>query len=179
MTITCLHVQCYESNTIPWHLVYFTAYSKNATSLSATNTGASGRQASQRNGVQHHTRLSKRSSQITIKLNLILLDSAPTMGELLCLSTSSGEVPVNLAELIGTEYFRVGILLLNDTTGRKIDALEKELRYDATNINRRVFQSWLIGAGKQPVTWATLIAVLRDVGLNMIVETIESALITS
>ena len=99
------------------------------------------------------------------------------MGELLCLSTSSGNK--NLAELIGTAYSRVGVLLLNDTTGQQIATLENQLHHDAADINRRVFQTWLTGAGKLPVTWATLIGVLSDVGLNMVTGTIESALFTS
>ena len=102
-------------------------------------------------------------------------DCAPTMMELLCLPTSSGNV--NLAELIGTGYTIVGTILLNDTTGQKIPALENELHHNATSINRRVFQTWLTGAGKQPVTWATLIGALRGAGLNTIAGTIESALI--
>ena len=37
---------------------------------------------------------------------------------------------------------------------------------DAQRINIEILQEWLIGRGKLPVTWATLVEVLRDIELS-------------
>ena len=72
---------------------------------------------------------------------------------------------VNLAEKIGVNYYDFGVLLLEDDDGDQITAIEKELGKNAADINRQVLRLWLKGKGRQPVTWATLVAVLQDVEL--------------
>ena len=67
---------------------------------------------------------------------------------------------MNLAEKIGVNYCEFGILLLEDDDGDLITAIEKEQGKSASDINRQVFRLWLKGNGRQPVTWATLVAVL-------------------
>ena len=47
---------------------------------------------------------------------------------------------VNLAEKIGTDYYKFGTLLLEDDGGDRIDAMEKEFRGRAEDINRQVFR---------------------------------------
>ena len=80
---------------------------------------------------------------------------------------------VNLAKEIGTKYGQFGILLLEDHTGERIRAMEKELRSNAQDINYRVFQEWLCGNGKQPVSWVTLISVLEDIALSELANIIR------
>ena len=82
-------------------------------------------------------------------------DCTPTLAELI----------ISLADKIGTNYWKFGVILLDDATGDRISAIENELAKNAERINGRVFQCWLKGEGRQPVTWATLVAVLRDTGL--------------
>ena len=79
---------------------------------------------------------------------------------------------VNLCREIGMNYFEFGTLLLEDTTGARISALEEELRHNAQNINRRIFQEWLSGGGRKPVSWETLIAVLEDIEMSELAESI-------
>ena len=88
------------------------------------------------------------------------------MPDLIC----CGEM--NLAEEIGSNYFKCGVLLLEDKTGARMRAIEKELNKNACDINYRIFQEWLSGSGKKPVTWRTLIAVLQKIQMTQLAETI-------
>ena len=45
---------------------------------------------------------------------------------------------------------------------------------DAEQINTEILQEWLTGKGKQPVTWATLVEVLRDIELTALAREIEA-----
>jgi len=97
--------------------------------------------------------------------------SAPTLMELV--SFPLPDKVVNFAVEIGTEYRRFGVLLLNDTTGMQISALEREHGQNATAINYSIFQLWLTGKGRQPASWDILVDVLQKVKLNMLAESIE------
>jgi hypothetical protein len=65
-------------------------------------------------------------------------------------------------------YFDFGVLLLGDDDGNKITATKEEQR----DINREVLRLWLSRKGRQPVTWATLVSVLQDIGLVKLAEDI-------
>ena len=45
---------------------------------------------------------------------------------------------------------------------------------DAERINIEVLKQWLTGRGKQPVTWAILVEVLRDIKLSTLADDIEA-----
>ena len=47
-------------------------------------------------------------------------------------------------------------------------------QHDAEQINTEIVQEWLTGRGKQPMTWATLVEVLRDVELFTFAGDIEA-----
>ena len=81
---------------------------------------------------------------------------------------------VNLAKKIGADYMTFGILLLDDETGEQIAAIENEYKCNADRINLRVLQLWVQGKGRQPVTWATLVAVLQDTGLVKLANDVET-----
>ena len=85
---------------------------------------------------------------------------------------------MNLAEKIGVSYYKFGVQLLDDDDGDKIAAIEKELGKSALDINRQVFRLWQKGKGRQPVTWATLVAVLQDIGLARLAQDIAAAKLT-
>ena len=106
------------------------------------------------------------------------LASKPTLPELLNLKTSSGST-VNIVEEIGTHYTPLGILLLNDHTGAITSALVSEHRLNVDEINLDILTRWLQGQGKQPVTWSTLIDVLRDVGLSVLARLIQDTVTSS
>ena len=45
---------------------------------------------------------------------------------------------------------------------------------DAEGINTEILQEWLTGRGKQPVNWATLTDVLRDIELSTLASEIKA-----
>ena len=99
---------------------------------------------------------------------LAALCKSPTMMDLLW----CGER--NLAEEIGSKYFGCGVFLLEDKTGARMRAIERELNRNACDINYRIFEEWLSGSGKKPVTWGTLITVLQEIKMTQLAETIAS-----
>ena len=76
----------------------------------------------------------------------------------------------NIALRIGNKYWKFGILLLEDDFGHVVDAIAHEHHQDIEQITLKIPQLWINGAGQQPVSWATLIQVLRDVQLNELAE---------
>ena len=88
----------------------------------------------------------------------------------------SPNTKVNIAEEIGTSYSDFGILLLNDERGNKVSAIVQEHRGNAKEINYEILRLWLEGKG-QPLSWSTLVQVLKDIKLNKLASEIEQALI--
>ena len=82
--------------------------------------------------------------------------------------TTSG----SLLDLIGTHYWDLGVLLLNDDTGAVTQAIIDQYHENATKINREILKRWTQGQG-MPVKWATLIEELKDIGLTELACQIE------
>ena len=80
----------------------------------------------------------------------------------------------NICEEIGKKYVEFGTLLLEDTTGSIIQAIEWQYHYAAEWINWDILKRWIQGKGKQPVTWETLVGVLRDIQLKTLADDIEA-----
>ncbi len=80
---------------------------------------------------------------------------------------------INIPQEIGVRYQKVGILLLEDETGARIEAIADQHRGNAERINMDVFQKWINGNGKQPITWGTLVEVLKDAEFNSLASDIE------
>ena len=68
--------------------------------------------------------------------------------------------------------------LLKDENGVQIAAIEREQEKRTMDINREIFRLWVQGRGRQPVTWATLVAVLREIQLMTLASEIETAIET-
>ena len=62
--------------------------------------------------------------------------------------------------MIGTDLLALGILLLDDDDGRKCGSLG-------------ILKSWVQGEGLQPVTWRTLVQVLRESNFTDLAGEIE------
>ena len=45
---------------------------------------------------------------------------------------------------------------------------------NAEQVNIAILQEWLTGRGKKPVTWTTLVEVLRDIELSTLAGDIEA-----
>ena len=101
-------------------------------------------------------------------------DDLPTLMKFISFPMASGKV--NLAEKIGNSYAEFGVMLLEDEDESRTIAIVKEERGSASNINRHIFRLWLQGKGRQPVTWATLVSVLQDIGLDTLASNIDKCL---
>ena len=94
------------------------------------------------------------------------LASRPTLPELLNFRTSSGST-VNIVKQIGTHFSTLGPQLLNDANGAVTSAITSLHMRNADAINQDILTRWLQGQGQRPVTWSTLIGVLRNEGLSL------------
>ena len=73
---------------------------------------------------------------------------------------------INLPKQIGMGYKRIGILLLQDSTGERVKALEQQHNRVAEDINLAILNEWVTGNGIEPVTWGTLSDVLANAGFS-------------
>ena len=101
------------------------------------------------------------------------LTGRPTLPELLRF-TRADEKRINIAKEIGDEYKTFGTLLLSDDNGKKVTSMESKHQSDPSKINMLILEEWLNGNGEQPVTWATLIEVLRDSDLSTLANDIST-----
>ena len=53
--------------------------------------------------------------------------------------------------------------------------MEHKHRGDVEQINMEILREWVNGRGKQPVSWATLTEVLRDVELSVLARDIDDS----
>ena len=109
---------------------------------------------------------------MVIHILCVVTTDCPTLPE--CIRFQGRERRINVPQEIGTKYHEFSILLLDDSTGGKVHNLEHKYREDAERINTEILQEWVAGRGKQPVTWETLIEVLRDVELCTLAGDIEA-----
>ena len=103
----------------------------------------------------------------------LIADDRPDLLKLVNLPSKSGNI--NIAEQIGTNYFLFGVLLLNDKTGVEINAIATKHREDAEQINLQILRLWIGGKGK-PLSWDTLINVLKAIGLNTLAGDIQDSI---
>ena len=93
-----------------------------------------------------------------------LLDG-PTLPELLRLK---------IPQHIGINYFEFGVLLLNDHRGFRVMNLAQKCLRDIKMIVWKILKNWLDKEGV-PVTWKSLIEVLRHVEHKELADQIEQA----
>ena len=70
---------------------------------------------------------------------------------------------INIVQRIGAKYQWLGTHLLNDDTGSRTESM---LFSGPQATIHSILSSWLQGGGKEPVTWATFINVLKQIGLS-------------
>ena len=98
----------------------------------------------------------------------------PTLPELLKFTCADGRV-VSIPVEIATKYTQFGAFLLDDQSGSRVKIMAHKHLNDAEQINTEIFREWLAGRGKKPVTWATLVEVLRgDIELTTLAGDIEA-----
>ena len=67
-----------------------------------------------------------------------------------------------------------GILLLEDENGARTQSIIHECRDNSEQITMKVLQEWIAGRGKLPVSWDTLIKVLRDIDFGPLADDIAA-----
>ena len=98
---------------------------------------------------------------------------APNPPELLRFTCTDKRM-INIPVEISTKYIQFGAFLLDDRTGSQIKIMAHKYLNDAEQINTEILQEWLTGRGKQPVNWATLVEVLRDIEISALAGEIEA-----
>ncbi len=93
------------------------------------------------------------------------------MEEIRSFKKTDGRV-IDLVTEIGTDYKKIGrILLKND---RKVANIETSKRGQVEDIVDEILTVWLKGGGRKPVTWETLVTVLRESGLVVLADDINN-----
>jgi len=95
----------------------------------------------------------------------------PTLIE--CVRFRGRERRINIGQEIGTKYLTFGTLLLEERTGERVGAIAQKHMYNSEQASLEFLQEWIAGKGKHPVTWNTLIEVLRDIELSTLALEIE------
>ena len=99
-----------------------------------------------------------------------LLTSLPILGD------DAKRKNLNIIQRTSTCYTNLAMYLLDDDNCEIVDCLKEKCRGDPQEIVTTVYKKWISGTGRQPVTWQTLIDVLRDIELTSLAEEIETAL---
>ena len=73
---------------------------------------------------------------------------------------------------VGTKYFTFGVLLLDDTTGKRVESIRYECHDKPERIAQMILGEWLEGKGL-PVTWQSLIKSLKDTELFTLADEIQ------
>ena len=106
------------------------------------------------------------------------LESTPSLREILFFKRSDGQ-NVRILEEIGARYRNFGMLLLDVVGDNVTDYIAAEKHHNVAEINREILSRWVNKEGKLPVTWATLIGVLEDIGCAQLAQTIRDNLTTT
>ena len=80
---------------------------------------------------------------------------------------------LRIVQRVGDNYKMLGTLLLNDVTGAITKAIIVAHHQQPALVTDSILSKWLQGGGREPVAWATFIAVLNEVGLTELAKDIE------
>jgi hypothetical protein len=106
------------------------------------------------------------------------LQNRPTLPLLQRLPKCSGGV-INILQEIAPRNHDFGIALFNDESGKITANIEIQHKHDLpTRTTKAILERWLEGTGRPP-SWATLIAVLREIELNTLAKDIADNLSTA
>ena len=104
------------------------------------------------------------------------LGTTPNLQELLKFTCTDRRV-ISIPIEIGSMYSQFGIFLLDDSTRSRVMSMESKHHYNAEQINTEILHEWLIGSGKKPVTWATLVEALHNIGLATLANKVTASIV--
>ena len=88
-----------------------------------------------------------------------------------------GNGRLNIVQRTANHYAELAMHLLDDRNGDTIASLEEQFQRNPVKIVTAVYMNWISGIGRRkPLSWRTLIDVLRDIELNSLAHEIETAL---
>ena len=107
------------------------------------------------------------------KLQVLCIVTAdcPTVRDCIMLQ-GLGKRTINIPQEIGSNYYQFGLHLLDDPNGTRVRNIEHDYR-EIEQINTEILREWVTGRGKKPMSWQTLIQVLRDIELGTLASEIE------
>ena len=114
--------------------------------------------------------LENQQRRLVLKMSV---NGPPNLRGLTAFPTRHGKV--NIPQEVGVKYQTFAAQLLEDPTGAKVNSKEHKHGRDSLRINTEVLQEWLRGQGRRPVSWGTLIEVLRDIELRTLAGDLEDA----
>ena len=106
---------------------------------------------------------------------ILAVDERPNISDLSRLEGNKG-IFIAIPQQVGTYYPSLGHNLLNDHSGAVTRQIIERCLLDGPRIVNEIFYQWRQGQGRDPVTWRTLIEVLRKIGLSDLATDIESCL---
>eukprot|EP00731_Ephydatia_muelleri_P005460 Em0002g1636a len=65
-----------------------------------------------------------------------------------------------------------------DDNGDIVNCQKEACHLDPIQITTAVYKKWISGTGRKPVTWQTLVDVLREIELNRVADDIDSTVNT-
>ena len=110
-------------------------------------------------------------------------DTQPTLQQLTYMVTPSGK-EVRIIENIAAMWKTVGILFNFDRTGYTIDLIDvhHDIEHYIGHPSKPIacctnmMKLWLRGRGRKPISWATLVEVLRNTRFNTLANEVEIAI---
>lgn len=70
---------------------------------------------------------------------------------------------VNVFVEIGISSYDFGLYLLDDPTGNRVKNIQHEKKGNLEEQNKEIAYQWLLGNGEKPVTWYTLMKILKKI----------------
>ena len=107
--------------------------------------------------------------------NFTKVGEPPSLPLLLHFPTLRECKEVSIPERIGTYFKQFGIFLLEDVGGQKVNIIQYEMKDRVIEVVIQIFQKWLNGEGSKPVTWATLIHILKKSSLHTLSDKIKES----
>ena len=83
---------------------------------------------------------------------------------------------LNIIQRTSTQYTKLAMFLLDDDNRDIVDGFKETYRGDPEEIVTAVYKKWINGTGRKPVTWQTLVDVLREIELSSLAAEIETVL---
>ena len=106
----------------------------------------------------------------------VVTADCPTVRD--CIMFKGRQRTINIPQEIGSNYYYLGLHLLDDPNGTRVRNIERDYR-EIERINTEILREWVTGRGKNPVSWKTLTQALRDIELCTLASEIEAVKLAS